>query len=109
MALAFTATSDRDPLSYRAGEPMVFSFRVSDAPAGARIRWRRTGDDGREERGHLSGEAALATSLDRPGFVRIEAELLDAGGAPVARFDGGAGADVDAIRADASSQLLMPL
>ena len=142
MALAFTATSDRDPLSYRAGDPMIFSFRVSDAPAGARIRWRRTGDDGREERGetsaatqplsgasrlsgalplsgasrlselspegalrprsgHLSGEAALTTSLDRPGFVRIEAELLDAGGAPVARFDGGAGADADAIRADA--------
>ena len=42
-------TSDRDPLSYRAGEPMVFSFRASNAPAGARIRWRRTGDDGRAE------------------------------------------------------------
>ena len=135
-------TSDRDPLSYRAGDPMVFAFRATGAPAGARIRWRRTGDDGRTESGEaaiaahgaapsLRGSAApvvgggaapslprtarpvvvegggeaddarLATTLDRPGFVRIEAELLDAGGAPLARFDGGAGADVDAIRADA--------
>ena len=93
-------TSDRDPLAYRAGEPMTFSFR---AQGGVRIRWRRTGDDGRAESGELSlvtRHSSLVTSLDRPGFVRIEAVLLDASGAAVARFDGGAGADVDAIRAD---------
>jgi len=53
-------TSDRDPLSYRAGEPMVFSFRASNAPAGARIRWRRTGDDGRAESGVMAFYNALA-------------------------------------------------
>ena len=106
-------TSDRDPLSYRAGESMVFSFRVADAPPDARICWRRSGDDGRVERGEAPlatrrsplgtadcDVAAISTSLDRPGFVRIEADLLDAAGTSPARFDGGAGADVDAIRAD---------
>lgn len=101
MSPTLVCTSDRDPLSYRAGEPMVFAFRVSDAPAGSRIRWIRTGDDGRVERGHLSGEAALTTALDRPGFVRIAADLLDAAGEAVAHFEGGAAADSEAIRADA--------
>jgi cephalosporin-C deacetylase-like acetyl esterase len=53
------------------------------------------------EGGGETNDARLATALDRPGFVRIEAELLDADSAVVARFDGGAGADVDTLRADA--------
>ena len=98
------ATTQLDPLSYRTGEPMVFSFHATAAPAPARLRWRRTGDDGREERGVAAlgsaGDATLTTSLSRPGFVRIEADLVDASGAAVAHFEGGAGADVADIRPD---------
>ena len=97
-------TSDRDPLSYRAGERMVFTLRAENAPADSHLRWIRTGDDGRIESGALSlvtRHASLVTSLDRPGFVRLRADLIDATGNAVAHFEGGAAADADALRADA--------
>ena len=102
MTPVLAAASDRDPLSYRTGETMVFSFRAENAPRGSRIRWRRTGDDGEAETGELApgGGASLATSLARPGFVRVEADLVGPGDAALAHFEGGAGADVAAIRAD---------
>lgn len=111
------ATTDRDPLSYSAGDPMVFTFRAAGAPAGSAVRWRSAGDDMRE----AGGEAALApnsqaiagaggriagcsaqirTSLGRPGFIRIEADLVAPSGKTLAHFCGGAGADVGEIRAD---------
>ena len=106
---------DRDPLSYRIGEPMRFTLRATGAPADATIRWTRTGDDGRVERGETSlvtrhsslvtgdfdgCEATVETALDRPGFVRIVAELLDSDGNVLSSFNGGAGAAVEDIRAD---------
>lgn len=102
MTPVLAAASDRDPLSYRTGETMVFSFRAENAPRGSRIRWRRTGDDGEAATGELApgGGASLATSLARPGFVRVEADLVGPGDAALAHFEGGAGADVAAIRAD---------
>ena len=105
-------TSDKDPLSYGLGEKMRFTIT---AAGGSRIRWTRTGDDGREEHGETSlvtrhpspvtggfdgSEAAVETALDRPGFVRIRAELLDDSGKVIASYDGGAGAAVDDIRPD---------
>ena len=91
--------TDRDPISYRKGEEMVFKLT---ATGGKTVRWTRTGDDGKTEKGEASadGPVVVKTSLDRPGFVRLVAELLDASDKAVARFDGGAGADVDAIRPD---------
>ena len=108
------ATSDRDPLSYRIGEPMRFAFRATGAPQGARIRWALTGDDGRQATGELATAPAGAPALQcagcapavqtaglhRPGFVRLRADLLAPDGSALAHFEGGAGADVDAIRAD---------
>ncbi len=108
------ATSDRDPLSYRIGEPMSFAFRATGAPQGARIRWALTGDDGRNETGELAtapaGAPALQSAdcapamqtagLPNPGFVRLRADLLAPDGSALAHFEGGAGADVDSIRAD---------
>ena len=98
-AAALTGVSDRNPIGYRAGEEMVFTLTPK---GGERVRWIRTGDDGREEKGEAPASApvVLRTSLDRPGFVRIVAELLGGDGERLARFDGGAGADVAAIRQD---------
>ena len=138
-----TATSDRDPLSYRIGEPMRFTFRAIGAPPGASIHWTLTGDDGRHATGELPcaptqgcapavqtaggcaptqgcapavqttqgcapavqttqgcAPAVQTAGLPRPGFVRLRADIVAKDGAELAHFEGGAGADVDAIRAD---------
>ena len=49
--------TDKDPLSYEVGEKIVFTLRLADLgreiPAGSRIKWRRSGDDGKVESGEL--------------------------------------------------------
>ena len=75
-------------IDYEAGETMTFTLTLKNAkpfPAGAYfIKWRRTGDDGvkKEGKAELSAEKPLVlqTSIDRPGFVRIEAVVEDAAG-----------------------------
>ena len=91
--------TDKDPLTYRPNETMTFTLSPQGGDA---VRWTRTGDDGKEENGEAKADAPVTvkTSLDRPGFVRLVAELLDASGKAIARFDGGAGVDVGQIRAD---------
>jgi len=116
-------TTDKDPVSYRAGEAMVFSLTLEQAenlPSGLEICWTRTGDDGIEAKGKAPASPGrpveIKTSLDRPGFVRIYALLRNPDGTVwvpkggearkdrsggykgAVFFDGGAGADVDAIR-----------
>ena len=92
-------TTERDPISYHARDEISFKLV---AAGGKTVRWTRTGDDGKTESGEVSADAPVVvkTSLDRPGFVRLVAELLDASGKAVARFDGGAGVDVAKIRQD---------
>jgi len=102
--------TDKDPLTYAPGETMTFTLQLADLgqpiPAGSRIFWRRTGDDGQVVTGSVVATDApitVVTSLDRPGFVRLRAELTDAackryerkGGADFGEsrgvyFDGGA-------------------
>ena len=125
-AVQLKARTDHDnPVSYAIGESIVFSLETTDVPpeldpALFAISWKRTGDDGRTETGRLPfvpGETgSVTTSLDRPGFVRLEARVVrtsdgkpvsrtrDAPGASswsrdrkAVRFDGGAGVKVDAI------------
>ena len=75
-------------IDYEAGETMTFTLTLKNAkpfPAGAyEIRWTRTGDDGQKQEGKapLSAETPLVvkTSLDKPGFVRLVAEVYDAKG-----------------------------
>ena len=92
--------TDKDPLTYRPNESMTFT--LTPYGNGTTIRWKRTGDDGKVQQGEAKADAPVIvkTSLYRPGFVRLVAELVDASGKTVARFDGGAGVDVDKIRPD---------
>lgn len=93
-------------LFYAAGETMTFRLRVGGIaalPEGDwQLKWRRTGDDGAVASGtapvSLSAPCEITTSLNRPGFVRLEASVV---GAPASvKFAGGAGADLDGIVAD---------
>ena len=96
---SLTGATDKNPIGYRPGEAVTFTLT---AKGGERVVWTRTGDDGREEKGEAKADAPVVvkTSLDKPGFVRLVAELLDGTGKKVARFDGGAGVDVEKIRPD---------
>ena len=117
--------TDKDnPVGYKSGEQIVFTLVASEVPAelenaGYMVDWKRTGDDGKVESGKVpfkSGEVCkVATKLSIPGFVRLEAYVVDANGKKVVRdkpapgapnwqpflkdvfFDGGAGVDIDKI------------
>lgn len=112
-ALELIGTTDRPAVEYRAGERMVFTLALTgegELANGHSLRWRRTGDDGKVEEGTApftrDSRVSVTTSIDRAGFVRLEAEVVDPAGRPFAferpgnasyrtlRFDGGAGADV---------------
>jgi cephalosporin-C deacetylase-like acetyl esterase len=107
-------TTDRPPLDYRRGEPMVFTLTLKgdDTQASAgEILWERTGDDGRviTGRGSAAAPVVVKTALDRPGFVRVYAEVVETGGdfrahddlkskAGVVFFDGGAAAEPKSLQ-----------
>ncbi len=125
-------TTDKNPLGYKPGEPMVFTLTLQDLdgelPVGEYLLdWSRTGDDGIVEDGKvpLTKEPFVyTTKLDKPGFVRIKATVVGKNGkkyvkqftgdtsTPEGRaamnrferanksvfFDGGAGADIDALQ-----------
>ena len=92
---------------YKAEEEMKFTFSVNkliDKPVTGKLflKWKRSGDDGKVEQGRTEIAAdqavTLATSIDRPGFVRIEASLEDEAGNDLkSRFDGGAGAEIEKL------------
>ena len=96
---SLTGATDKNPIGYRPGEAMTFTLT---AKGGEKVVWKRTGDDGKVEKGEAKADAPVIvkTSLYRPGFVRLVAALIDASGKTIARFDGGAGVDVDKIRPD---------
>ena len=81
-------TTDRDPLSYRAGEPMTFTLTPmgveGPVPSGDYfLDWRRTDDFGGVETGRVAftGRPFVYTArLDKPGFVRLEAFVVDRDG-----------------------------
>ncbi len=92
---------------YKSGEDMKFTFAVDklvETPVEGKLflKWKRSGDDGKTESGRTeiaSDQAvSLVTSIDRPGFVRIEASLEDEAGHDLkSRFDGGAGAEIEKL------------
>ena len=108
-------TTDKDPLSYRPGEKMTFTLTPTDVGAGLPtdvwfLAWKLTDDFGRKEEGRVpfTGKPFVyTTSLDRAGFVRLEAQVVDRDGRPYENadkkkvfFDGGAGVDFETLRSD---------
>ena len=100
--------TDKDPITYKAGEEMSFTLTVErldgEFKAGEfSLDWKRSGDDGIVETGKVSYAGApfvYKTSIAIAGFVRLEAKLVDAKGKQAGKnafFDGGAGADVDSL------------
>ena len=77
-------TTDKDPLSYAPGEEIVFTVEPAgvegEIPEGEySLEWTRSDDFGLRETGRvpLTGEPFVyRTSLDQPGFVRLEAYVL---------------------------------
>lgn len=75
-------------IDYALGEEMSFTLTlegVDHLPEEPYfIRWRRTGDDGKTDGGRVPLELGkplvVKTSIDRPGFVRLLAEVVDASG-----------------------------
>ena len=121
-AVRLVGRTNKDPVSYKVGEKVEFTLALkgmASLPDGAwSVGWTLTGDDGWTSQGKspisLAKPVKVAASLTKPGFVRLEAYLLDAAGKKVMRdvpapgenwhnvkevfFDGGAGADVAKIR-----------
>ena len=77
-------TTDKDPLSYAPGEEIVFTVEPvgieGELPEGEyTLEWTRSDDFGARETGRLPfapTSFVYRTSLDRPGFVRLEAYVL---------------------------------
>lgn len=117
-------TDKENPVGYKIGEPIVFTLRTDGLDAVPtndryRVRWERTGDDGKVEKGEsklrIGVTCVVTTRLERAGFVRLQAHVVGGcGGYWIRRdgrtpgnegwdndnsvfFDGGAGADVDKI------------
>ena len=114
--------TDKAPVSYKVGEPIDFTVTLTNAeiPADAQyfVKWTRTGDDGKKESGKEpianNGSFHIKTALAKPGFVRIEAKVVDAQGKDVKRdgvapgenwfghkevfFSGGAAADIAKLK-----------
>ncbi len=115
---SFYGESDKDALSYKVGEKMIFSIKLLDKDkqvGGIRLDWTREGEDGKKESGKAVSSATepltITTSIDCPGFVRIRVIARDKTGktfaSPVYRyrgkdglvcFDGGAGAEVEKLK-----------
>ena len=77
--------TDRERPYYEPGETMTFTLkldRIQKFPEGKWfISWDRSGDDGQKVSGKvpasLTEPLVIKTSLDRPGFVRVRAMLVD--------------------------------
>lgn len=103
----FTGTCDKDALSYKCGEPMVFSVSLKEdgkALDGKKVRYIRSGDDGVVDEGTFVSDAnkpfVYKTSIDKAGYVRLRMILLDDKGMPVKdadKYEGGACADFDKL------------
>lgn len=106
--LTFTGGTDKDPLAYLAGEEMTFTVKLLDdgvPVSGKNLKWTRRGDDGRTQSGEAVSSATeplvVKTSIDVPGFVWIQVEVLGEDGKPLQGdkhcFNGGAGVRLDEI------------
>ena len=123
--------TDKDPIGYKVGEKIVFTLSVcgldGDIPDGEySLWWKKSDDFGSVEEGKvpLSREPfKYETSLPKPGFVRLEAYVVDKEGRRIEKkftgdattpegkramnrfesskknvfFDGGAGVEIESL------------
>ncbi len=112
--LRLEGRTDKDPISYKAGEDINFIFELYDehgvsARTPLYLSWSAEGDDGGSRCGvdYISVDSPLTitTKLERDGYVHVIAQVVIfgnyAGEAALPAFDGGAGADVTKICASA--------
>lgn len=99
--------TDKEPVSYSPNDLITFKVQIVDDGkplAGKTLKWLRTGDDGKSAKGEaVSSDTQpleITSSLDKPGFVRIEISVFNADGFPVkdakgdaVKFEGGAGVE----------------
>lgn len=107
-SLFLNCSTDKAPVSYLSGEPITFEVQLLDDGkpiAGKTLKWLRTGDDQRTADGEgttsESQPLKITTSLDKPGFVRLQVSVFDKDGSPLQdtnnkplHFEGGAGVEV---------------
>ncbi len=80
--------TDKEKPFYAPGEEMTFTLRLEGIkafpPGEWFISWERSGDDGKRNSGKvpasLTEPLVIKTSLDKPGFVRVRAMLVDGKG-----------------------------
>ncbi len=108
---SFVGKADRLSPIYKPGETMIFKvqfFSDGKPVGGKKLKWERTGDDQKTEKGEaVSSESEpllIKTSIDKPGFVRIIVTLCDDNGKPLKNaknrdieFEGGAGTGLDKL------------
>ena len=115
-------TDKENPIDYKVGETIRFDFSLDGvkelpeeaaAKAPLKVKWTRTGDDGRTEKGEkeisLDKGFSIETKLDVPGIVRLEAQLVGSDGKRFdavkvgkwekgVQFHGGAGAETEKMK-----------
>ncbi len=104
----FKGDSEKNPLSYRCGEEIVFKISLfeDDKPlAGIPVQWNLFSEDGKHDKGNAVSDPAepltIRTRLVKPGFVYVEAQAMGADGKPLKGalpLSISAGADVKKIR-----------
>jgi cephalosporin-C deacetylase-like acetyl esterase len=107
--------TDRDRALYAPGETMSFTISIQDGDAAieGNLAWKRSGDDGKVEEGRArvtpAAPLVVTTSLDKPGFVWVQAALVDDEGKPLRKpasqpwqglieFHGGAGVEIEKLQ-----------
>lgn len=104
----FTCSTNKDALSYKAGEEMVFTLKVTTDDKVVPVPYinvKCEGDDGKKSEDIISANEdstfTVKTSCDRDGFVRVIATALDENKTVIEgidKFEGGAGADIEKIK-----------
>lgn len=108
--IKFKVDLDKPMISYKVNEPVVFTIQAfcnDKAVESGFIKYRLRADYGFDEEKLVPCDGKplkVSVTLDKPGFVRLQAELLDSnknatisddGNRPV--FNGGAGVEIDKI------------
>lgn len=103
----FKGVCDKDALSYKSGEEIVFSVSLIEdgkPKGGQKVKYVRRGDDGKTDSGEFVSATdkpfVYKTSIAAPGYVHLRMEAVGDDGKPLKdadKFDGGACADFDKI------------